>query len=57
MAEGEYGGQVALRHNVTPALLESYNPDVNFRRLRPGTQIRVPKTQRPWAEVKKLLGQ
>jgi LysM repeat protein len=55
MAEGQYLGQVAAMYKVKLPLLESYNPGVNFRRLRPGTMVRVPKTDRPWAEVSKLV--
>jgi len=56
MKEGELVGRVARQYNADPRLTEAYNPEVNFRRLRPGTQIRVPKSNRPWAEVKQLLG-
>jgi len=56
MAEGQLLGQVAAKYKVPLRLIESYNPDVNFRRLRPGTMVRVPKTDTPWDEVSKLLG-
>jgi hypothetical protein len=56
LKEGELVGRVARQYNADPKLTESYNPELNFNRLRPGTKIRVPKTKKPWSEVKAALG-
>ena len=36
-------------------LLQDYNKDKDFRRLRPGSRIRVPKTKKRFSEIKELL--
>lgn len=56
LKDGEFVGRVAKSYKADPKLTESYNPELNFNRLRPGTMIRIPKTGTPWRDVKAALG-
>jgi len=57
LARGETLWGLSTRYAVDAERLKDYNSDKDFRRLAPGAQIRIPKTDAPFAGLQALVKQ